>query len=594
MTPFPSDDSFKVTQDDLVVIIEDQSPPPAGIEKPRWKVAVIDDDEAVQDGTRFALYDYELDGRGIELLTARSAKEGRKLLAEHPDVAVILLDVVMETETAGLDLVDHIRRTLKNDIVRIILRTGQPGQAPERSVIVDYDINDYKAKTELTAAKLFTTLTSALRSYNQLHRMVETRRGLEIIIDATTTLGDLRSIHRLAEGVLTQIAGLLDVDCAGILVIRETGGPGAAFTVLAGSGCYRDAVGRSVGEHLGVDLLQVIEQAFATRRTEFTAERTVLYIGSDSGTEIVVVLDSRKLLSDTDRALLGIFCNRLSASVDNLVLYEQVQEANRTLEARVAARTEELAAVNRRLLDQWQRARRAKAFQNEVLGTVAHDLKNPLSVILGRTEILAQLLGMPPIATERCLAQIEQVKDAAKRMAGMVDALVADAMTDALDVTVRRQAGDLVELVREVIEANRPLAERKGQDIQLLAGAPLHAQFDPDRLRDALDNLVSNAVKYSPPGGEILIEAERVEAAALVRVMDHGPGLQPEDYSRLFGRFQRLSAKPTGGESSTGLGLFSAKRIVDLHGGSLQAESPGPGQGTVFTLSLPLGAEAAA
>ena len=114
--------------------------------------------------------------------------------------------------------------------MRIILRTGQPGQAPERRVIVDYDINDYKAKTELTADKLFTALTAALRSYQQLQRLVETRRGLEMIIDGASTLYDFKSMQLLAEGVLTQIASLLKVDCGGILVLRE--GREAAGEVL--------------------------------------------------------------------------------------------------------------------------------------------------------------------------------------------------------------------------------------------------------------------------------------------------------------------------------------------------------------------------
>ena len=148
----------------------------------------------------------------------------------HPDIAAVLLDVIMETDAAGLDLVEYIRNEIKNETVRIILRTGQPGQAPERRVIVEYDINDYKAKTELTADKLFTSLTAALRSYQQLERMVQTRRGLEIIIDAASTLYDFKSMQRLAEGVLTQIASLLNVDCAGILVLRDDGGSsGASF-----------------------------------------------------------------------------------------------------------------------------------------------------------------------------------------------------------------------------------------------------------------------------------------------------------------------------------------------------------------------------
>jgi len=167
---------------DILRVIEDTEAPVEDA-APAWKVAVIDDDDAVHEGTRFALYDYSLHGAGLDILSARSAAEGRELMRAVPDIAVILLDVVMETDDAGLKLVDYIRTELKNEAVRIILRTGQPGQAPERQVIVDYDINDYKAKTELTADKLFTALTAALRGYQQIQRMVETRRGLDMNIE---------------------------------------------------------------------------------------------------------------------------------------------------------------------------------------------------------------------------------------------------------------------------------------------------------------------------------------------------------------------------------------------------------------------------
>src|SRR5947209_15328666 len=210
-------------EDDVIEFAaEDSGTQPAAAAQRPWKVAIIDDDPAVHEGTRFALYDYSLNGSGLALLSAYSAEAGRKLLRDHPDIAVILLDVVMESDTAGLDLVGFIRRELKNETVRIILRTGQPGQAPERRVIVDFDINDYKAKTELTADKLFTALTAALRAYQQLLRMEETRRGLEMIIEGASTLYDFKSMQPLAEGVLTQIGSLLNVECGGILVLRET------------------------------------------------------------------------------------------------------------------------------------------------------------------------------------------------------------------------------------------------------------------------------------------------------------------------------------------------------------------------------------
>ncbi|HEY4406143.1 MAG TPA: histidine kinase, partial [Xanthobacteraceae bacterium] len=119
-------------EQDIMRVIDDAGAPAGEEAGPAWKVAVIDDDAAVHEGTRFALYDYSLHGQRIEILSAFSAQEGRELMRAAPDIAVILLDVVMETDDAGLKLVDFIRTQLKNEAVRIILRTGQPGQAPER------------------------------------------------------------------------------------------------------------------------------------------------------------------------------------------------------------------------------------------------------------------------------------------------------------------------------------------------------------------------------------------------------------------------------------------------------------------------------
>jgi hypothetical protein len=266
--------------------------------------------------------------------------------------------------------------------VRIILRTGQPGQAPERRVIVDYDINDYKAKTELTADKLFTSLTASLRSYQQLQRMVETRRGLEMIIEGAATLYDLKSMQKLAEGVLTQIASLLNVECGGILVLRE-GAPRERFSILAGSGCYRHFAGLAGAEKLDPILRQAVQSAFERRAHEFEPKLSVLYLRTATAREVVVVLETSRTLTPTDRSLVEVFCSRLSVAFDNVILYEQLHEANIRLEERVRDRTHALTTANDRLSAQWTRLRRANEFKNEVLGTVAHDLKNPLGVISG-------------------------------------------------------------------------------------------------------------------------------------------------------------------------------------------------------------------
>jgi signal transduction histidine kinase/response regulator of citrate/malate metabolism len=579
-------------QDDVLQLIEDDARPHAPTTARKWKVAVIDDDAAVHEGTRFALSDYVLNGQTLEILSAYSGAEGEKLMRDNPDIAAVLLDVIMETDAAGLQLVEFIRNELKNETVRIILRTGQPGQAPERRVIVDYDINDYKAKTELTADKLFTSLTAALRSYQQLERMVQTRRGLEIIIDAASTLYDFKSMQRLAEGVLTQIASLLNVDCAGILVLRDGKDANDEFSVLAGSGCYRRYMAvHSDAQPLDPEVRQLVKSAFEKRKHEFLDNRSVLYVRTGSGREVVVLLEAAKDLSDTDRALVEIFSSRLSVAFDNVILYEQLQSANTQLEDRVAQRTRALMSANRRLSAQWLRLQRANAFKNEVLGTVAHDLKNPLGVILGRTEMLKELIGGAMASQENSLAQVDHIRDATKRLTLMVDHLISDAMADAFDITIRREPVDIAALVTEIVEANRPSASNKQQTIEVSAPPERMTMCDGDRMREAIDNLVSNAIKYSPIGGKITLTVAYEGDHALIHVADQGAGLSPEDIGRLFGRFQRLSAKPTGGESSTGLGLSIVKRIIDMHGGKVAASSAGPGEGSTFTIALPASTE---
>ncbi|KAA0594487.1 diguanylate cyclase (GGDEF)-like protein [Azospirillum lipoferum] len=144
-----------------------------------WPVLVVDDDEQVHAMTRVLLNDFEFEGRRFAVVSAFSAAEARVILAERTDLPVVLLDVVMETQDAGLRLVHHIRRDLGNRHIRIILRTGQPGQAPERDAIVAYDINDYKSKAELTAQKLFTSLVSAVRGWCDLVTIETLNQSLE-------------------------------------------------------------------------------------------------------------------------------------------------------------------------------------------------------------------------------------------------------------------------------------------------------------------------------------------------------------------------------------------------------------------------------
>jgi len=136
-----------------------------------WKVLIVDDDESVHIITRRVIEDIRISGRKLQVFSANSGAEAKTILQAQPDIALALVDVIMETLTAGLDLINYIRHELNNNMIRLIIRTGQPHDAPEKDVIDHYDINDYKEKTELTAQKLYTLLRSSIKQYEQLLKL---------------------------------------------------------------------------------------------------------------------------------------------------------------------------------------------------------------------------------------------------------------------------------------------------------------------------------------------------------------------------------------------------------------------------------------
>lgn len=166
-----------VTKDDEIIFFDEEDEETSENQLV-WKILIVDDDNEVHRVTRLALQNLKYEGRPISFLSAHSGQEAVKLLNTQTDIAIILLDVVMETNQAGLELVKYIREDLRNQKCRIILRTGQPGQAPEGNVIRDYDINDYKMKTELTRQKLYGSVLVALRSYHHLSILEEAQAKL--------------------------------------------------------------------------------------------------------------------------------------------------------------------------------------------------------------------------------------------------------------------------------------------------------------------------------------------------------------------------------------------------------------------------------
>ena len=197
------------------------SSPQIGTTLPEYTILVVDDEPDMLAVTRLALRGGTHGGRRLRLLTATSGQEAVAQLRANPDVAMVLIDVVMETDTAGLDACRTIRETLGNRVVRLVVRTGQPGTVPERQTIEDYDIDGYLSKAELTSTRLYATVRTALRAYDQLSQLERQRQLLTAVHDC---VAHLRSFQPL-ENVLTRVLAAALALCSaplGVLLLENT------------------------------------------------------------------------------------------------------------------------------------------------------------------------------------------------------------------------------------------------------------------------------------------------------------------------------------------------------------------------------------
>src|ERR1041384_1713955 len=228
-----------------------------------WKFLLVDDEPDIHDNTKLTLSRFRLEGRGLTFLHAYSGAEAKEVLARESDIALVFLDVVMEREDSGLEVARWMREDLDNQFTRIVLRTGQPGQAPEERVIVNYDINDYKEKTELDRTKLFTTTFAALRAYRDIMKVEEARRaqqtyreGLERVIAASTHIFQQRNLKDFANGLLQQVVALLRLEQSMLLRLK-------AASVITGTSQYEvlAQIGDMGEEEIGPELMSQLDDA---------------------------------------------------------------------------------------------------------------------------------------------------------------------------------------------------------------------------------------------------------------------------------------------------------------------------------------------
>jgi len=324
-----SDDLIEFVDDQPVILESEgigQAPVKAKAVQAVWRVLISDDEEDVHQATKFALRDMEILGRKLEFYDAHNSQETLHILKTVPDIAVILLDVVMETSNSGLDLVPQIREDLGLRDIRIILRTGEPNQAPELSVIHNYDINDYKLKSDLTQKNLYASLTASIRSYQQIRTIENSKKGLDKIIRSSSELITTKGLHQFAEGVIVHMAALLHVPPEGVICVRkrdlqEQSEP----TIIAAAGHYlelTDCLLTAIDKNLVRDLVQ---ESLNNRSNIYHESGVAVYLGSHERGDMSCFIASPQGINEDDRGLLELFCGNISLCADNISFMEKLK-----------------------------------------------------------------------------------------------------------------------------------------------------------------------------------------------------------------------------------------------------------------------------
>ncbi|NVK88662.1 MAG: EAL domain-containing protein [Gammaproteobacteria bacterium] len=349
-----------------------------------WTILSVEDSQQYQDSLSFILRQHRVNGKPIKLLSAFNIASAADILRNTPNIAVILLDIVMEEDDSGIKFIKTIRETIGNHEARIIVLTGQPGMAPRDDLLQSFDIDNYCEKQEMSAPHLRSLITANIRNYQQIHRLNQAKLGLQIIINQTQNLNQLKQLQSFSDTVLDAISQLCQATDGGI-VCAQTHLEDASSEIIATSGPLKHSpqtAARIVNEQ---SIQQLLEKARATGQHQFDGQRTLLYF-NDSRMNLksyFVIIISRVEISETVIALLQVFCENVRSGLVNVALFENLQ--------RLAFKDSDLNIYNRNQLEQELRLALLNDIKHQALLLVQLKSYDELKSVFGYSMVLDSL-----------------------------------------------------------------------------------------------------------------------------------------------------------------------------------------------------------
>lgn len=298
-----------------------------------WLVVIIDDEEDVHTITKLTIGSFQVDNRPIKFISAYSKAEGIKVFNEHQDIALAIVDVVMESDSAGLELIDYVRNTLENHKVRLVLRTGQSVKVPESDVISRYDINDYKDKTELTTQKLKTLFYATIRSYRDIITIERSKKSIHNVLKSTSNVLKSSTLSNFANAVLEQIVLLQGNKSHAVYAStfpNKKNHERQEYFVAATSK-YRNESELNDYYSLPADIQQKFEASLSKKSSMRFKDGYVAYLKTSSGHQNVLAILSENEIEDADLEMLELYCSNVSLTYELLLKNEDMADVQRQL-----------------------------------------------------------------------------------------------------------------------------------------------------------------------------------------------------------------------------------------------------------------------